>query len=63
MSIVFPNLAKEVLTGQLHLPAGAISLQIIDGIGRMMKTMLLQSSGSTLSTAIGSIIFMKAARS
>ncbi|OQP63722.1 glycoside hydrolase family 44 [Niastella vici] len=49
---VFPNPAKEVLTVQLHLPAGAISLQIIDGMGRMMKTMLLQSSGSTLSTTI-----------
>jgi hypothetical protein len=49
---IFPNPAKDVLTVQLHMPAGAISLQIIDGMGRMVKTISLQSSGSTLSTAI-----------
>jgi hypothetical protein len=49
---IFPNPAKEVLTVQLHLPAGAISLQIIDRMGRRVKTMTLQSSGSSLSTAI-----------
>jgi hypothetical protein len=49
---IFPNPVKDVLNVQLHLPAGAISLQIIDGMGRMVKTVTLQSSGSTLSTAI-----------
>ena len=49
---IFPNPAKNVLTVQLHMPAGAISLQIIDGMGRMVKTVTLQSPGSTLSTAI-----------
>jgi hypothetical protein len=49
---IFPNPAKEVLTVQLHLPAGAIPLQIVDAMGRMVKTMSLRSSGSTLSTAI-----------
>ena len=49
---IFPNPVKDVLNVQLHLPAGAISLQIIDGMGRMVKTVSLQSSGSTLSTAI-----------
>jgi hypothetical protein len=34
------------------MPAGAVPLQIIDGMGRMVKTITLQSSGSTLSTAI-----------
>ena len=49
---IFPNPAKDEVTVQLHMPAGAVSLQIIDGMGRMVKTMTLKSSGSTLSTAI-----------
>ena len=49
---IFPNPAKEEITVQLHMPAGAVSLQIIDGMGRRVKTMTLQSSGNTLSTAI-----------
>jgi len=49
---IFPNPAKDVVTVQLHMPAGAISLQIIDGMGRIVKKMTLQSSGNTLSTAI-----------
>jgi hypothetical protein len=49
---IFPNPAKDVLTVQLHLPKGAISLQIIDAMGRMVKTVTLQSPGSTVSTAI-----------
>jgi len=49
---IFPNPAKDVVTVQLHVPRGAVSLQIIDGGGRKVKTMTLQSSGSTLSTAI-----------
>jgi hypothetical protein len=49
---IFPNPAKDVLTVQLHMPAGAVSLQIIDALGRIMKTVTLQSPGSTLSTAI-----------
>ena len=49
---IFPNPAKDVATVQLHMPAGAISLQIIDGMGRMVKNLTLQSSGNTFSTAI-----------
>jgi len=49
---IFPNPAKDVVTVQLHMPAGAVSLQIIDGMGRTVKSMTLQSSGSTLSTLI-----------
>ena len=49
---IFPNPVKEVVTVQLQMPAGAVSLKIIDGMGRMVKTMILQSSGSTLSTTI-----------
>jgi hypothetical protein len=49
---IFPNPVKDVVTVQLHMPRGAVSLQIIDGMGRKVKTMTLQSSGSTLSTAI-----------
>jgi hypothetical protein len=49
---IFPNPANDVVTVQLHMPAGAISLKIIDGMGRTVKTMSLRSSGSTLSTTI-----------
>jgi hypothetical protein len=49
---IFPNPAKDMITVQLHMPAGVISLQIIDGMGRKVKTMTLRSTGSTLSTAI-----------
>lgn len=49
---IFPNPVKDLVTVQLHMPRGAVSLQIIDGMGRMVKTMTLQSRGSTLSTAI-----------
>ncbi len=49
---IFPNPAKDVVNVQLNMPAGAILLQIIDVMGRNVKTMTLQSSGSTLSTAI-----------
>jgi hypothetical protein len=49
---IFPNPVKEVVNVQLQMPAGAVSLQIIDGMGRMVKTVTLRSSGSTLSTAI-----------
>jgi hypothetical protein len=49
---IFPNPAKDVITVQLHMPAGAISLKIIDGMGRMVKKTTLQSSGSTISTEI-----------
>lgn len=49
---IFPNPATDVVTVQLHMPAGAVSLQMIDGMGRIVKTMTLQSSGNTLSTAI-----------
>jgi len=50
--IIFPNPAKDVVNVQLHMPAGTISLQIIDGMGLKVKSMTLKSSGSTLSTAI-----------
>jgi hypothetical protein len=49
---IFPNPAKDVITVQLHMPPGTISLQIIDGMGRKAKTMTLKSSGNTVSTAI-----------
>ena len=49
---IFPNPVKGVINVQLHMPTGAVSLQIIDGMGRTVKTMTLQSSGSILSTAI-----------
>jgi len=49
---IFPNPAKDVVNVQLHMPAGTISLQIIDGMGLKVKSMTLKSSGSTLSTAI-----------
>jgi hypothetical protein len=49
---IFPNPAKDAVTVQLHMPAGAVPLQIIDGMGRIVKSMTLQSSGSTLSTLI-----------
>jgi hypothetical protein len=50
--IIFPNPVKDVVNVQLHTPKGAVSLQIIDGMGRIVKTVTLRSSGSTLSTAI-----------
>jgi hypothetical protein len=49
---IFPNPVKEVVNVQLQMPAGAVSLQIIDGMGRVVKTVTLRSSGSTLSTSI-----------
>jgi hypothetical protein len=49
---IFPNPAKDVVTVQMHMPKGTVSLQIIDGMGRRVRTMTLQSSGSILSTTI-----------
>ena len=49
---IFPNPVKDVVNVQLQVPAGKVSLKIIDGMGRMVKTMSLRSSGSALSTAI-----------
>jgi hypothetical protein len=49
---IFPNPVKDVVNVQLQMPTGAVTLQIIDGMGRRVKTMTLRSSGSTLSTAI-----------
>ena len=49
---VFPNPAKEVVTVQLRLPAGAVFLQFIDASGRTVKTLPLQSSGAVLSATI-----------
>lgn len=49
---IFPNPAKEVVTVQLQMPTGAVSLKIIDGMGHLVKTVSLKSSGSVLSTVI-----------
>ena len=49
---IFPNPVKDVVNVQLQMPTGAVSLKIIDGMGRMVKTISLRSSGSTLSNAI-----------
>ncbi len=42
---VFPNPARDVLNVQMQLPAGTIVLQIMDAIGRQLRTMPLQSTG------------------
>jgi hypothetical protein len=49
---IFPNPVKDVVNVQLQVPSGVVSLQIIDAMGRRVKTITLKSSGSTLSTAI-----------
>jgi hypothetical protein len=49
---IFPNPAKDVINVQLRTPAGAVSLQIIDGSGRTVRTMQWQSSGSALSATV-----------
>jgi hypothetical protein len=49
---LFPNPAKDVVNVQLGMPAGTVSLQIVDALGRTVRNMRLTSSGSTLSVAI-----------
>jgi len=49
---IYPNPAKDMVNVQLHLPAGPVSLRVIDVMGQTVRTVRLQSSGNTLSTAI-----------
>lgn len=49
---IFPNPAKDIVNVQLQLPAGPVSLQVIDMMGHLVKSVRLQSSGDALSTAI-----------
>jgi hypothetical protein len=49
---IFPNPVNDALNVQLHLPAGVILLQVVDAVGRTVKTMQVQSSGATLAVLV-----------
>ncbi len=57
--VVFPNPAKNVVNVQLRLPQGASYLRITDAAGRTVRSMVLEGSGSIMSTAIDVSSFSK----
>jgi len=49
---VLANPAKDVLNIQLNMPTGAVKVQMIDATGRLVKALVLNATGSTVSTSI-----------
>jgi hypothetical protein len=49
---IFPNPATDLVNVQMQVPAGKVGLQVLDVLGRQLRSIPVQSSGAVLSTSL-----------
>jgi len=49
---LFPNPARDMVYVQIPAPPGPILLELHDGVGQLVRSVLLQSTGGTISTTL-----------